>query len=93
MAGETESDDGDVIGNHGGEDMWIVKLNSTGEIDWQKCLGGSYYDYANSIKQTTDGGYIVAGKTVSDDGDIIDNHGYGDMWIVKLSSTGEINWQ
>ena len=93
MAGYTESDDGDVIGNHGNYDMWIVKLSSTGEIAWQKCLGGSNKDEAYSIQQTPDGGYIVASYTESGDGNIIGNDGYGDMWIVKLSSTGEINWQ
>ena len=93
VAGSTVSDDGDVSDYHGEEDMWIVKLDSTGKIEWQKCLGGSNYDYANSIKQTTDGGYIVAVSTVSDDGDVIGNHGSLDMWIVKLNKNGEIDWQ
>ena len=61
MAGKTRSDDGDVIGNHGGEDMWIVKLNKNGEIDWLKWLGGCDNDEAISIPQSTVGGYIVAG--------------------------------
>ena len=73
--------------------MWVVKLNSMGEIDWQKCLGGSNGDEAYSIQQTTDGGYIVAGYTEFYDDDVIANHGVSDIWIVKLSSTGEIDWQ
>jgi hypothetical protein len=39
-------------------------------IEWKKCLGGSNYDYANSIQQTTDSGYIIAGWSVSNDGDV-----------------------
>ena len=63
VAGFTGSNDGDVSGNHGNGDYWIVKLDATGNILWQRCLGGSDYDYATSIEQTTDGGYIVAGVT------------------------------
>jgi hypothetical protein len=92
IAGRSDSDDGDVSGNHGLADYWIVKLTSTGEIDWQKSLGGSGDDWAYSIQQTTDGGYIVAGWSWSNDGDISGNHGGVDYWIVKLTSTGDIDW-
>ena len=93
VAGSSNSIDGDVTGNHGGLDCWIVKLNSTGNIEWQKCLGGSSFDLANAIQQTADGGYIVAGKSVSKDGDAIGRTESGDFWIVKLNSTGNIEWQ
>ena len=93
LTGETSSNDGDVLGNHGGGDAWIVKLSSLGEIQWQKCLGGTWDDYLYSIQQTTDDGYILAGLTNSNDGDVLGNHGGGDAWIVKLSSLGEIQWQ
>jgi len=93
VSGYSASDDGDVIGNHGGLDYWIVKLNSFGEIEWQNSLGGSLDDYAYSIEQTGDGGYIVAGESASNDGDIIGNRGGIDYWIVKLDSSGSILWQ
>jgi hypothetical protein len=93
FAAETNSDDEDVSGYHGGTDCWIVKLNSAGDIEWQKSLGGSDWDEAYSIQQTTDGGYIFAGASSSDDGDVTGNHGTRDCWIVKLTSTGEIDWQ
>ena len=93
MAGYTESTNGDVTVNHGDKDAWIVKLSSTGELQWQKSLGGTYYDYAKNIQQTIDGGYIMAGYSYSKDGDILGNHGNDDAWIVKLSSTGELQWQ
>ena len=87
VAGFTNSDDGDVSGNHGGYfDAWVVKLNNSGDIEWQKCLGGTDYDYAYSIHQTSDGGFIVAGNTASNDGDVSGNHGgYYDAWVVKLN--------
>ncbi|MEO9004853.1 MAG: T9SS type A sorting domain-containing protein [Ginsengibacter sp.] len=93
VAGRSSSVDGDVTGNHGEGDYWIVKLNSTGNIEWQKSLGGSDYDYAFSIKQTTDGAYIVAGSSSSNDGDVSGSHGRDECWIVKLNSTGSIIWQ
>jgi hypothetical protein len=61
-------------------------------IQWQKCLGGTGSDYAQSILPTPDGGYIVAGYTNSNNGDITVNHGSRDAWVVKLgpelSTTG-----
>jgi hypothetical protein len=93
VAGRTNSNDGDVTGNHGNDDFWVVKLSATGEIQWQKSLGGSNDDWATSIQQTSDGGFIVAGSTDSNDGDVTGNHGNDDFWVAKLSSTGAIQWQ
>src|SRR5258705_5810663 len=67
-------------------------------IEWQKSLGGSGNDWAKSIQQTVDGGYIVSGWSQSNDGDVSGNHpdAYGltyDYWIVKLDSTGNLLWQ
>jgi hypothetical protein len=93
VAGWSSSNDGDVSGNHGGYDYWIVKLTKNGDIQWQKSLGGSDYDLANSIQQTTDSGYIVAGTSNSNDGDVSGNHGNIDYWIVKLKKNGDIQWQ
>lgn len=96
LAGSSTSNDGDVTGHHGNSssyDCWIVKLSSTGSIEWQKSLGGTDIDRAYSIHSATDGGYIMAGVSSSVDGDVTGNHGLQDYWIVKLSSTGIIQWQ
>lgn len=90
---ESRSANGDVIGNHGQFDYWILKLNASGSIQWQKSLGGSLGDGANSIQQTQDGGYILAGYSSSSDGDVTGNHGSTDYWVVKLNSLGNIQWQ
>lgn len=93
IAGSTESNNGDVTGHHGNNDYWVIKLNASGTLEWQKALGGSNNDIARSVRQTSDGGYIVAGTSSSSDGDISGNHGNGDYWIVKLTSTGNIQWE
>lgn len=95
VAGMSDSQNGDVTGNHGvSADYWVVKLDNSGIIQWQKSLGGTATDYAFSIKQTTDGGYIVAGSSNSNDGDVTGNHNGGnDYWVIKLDNIGAIQWQ
>ena len=93
MACNSKSNDNQVTGNHGNYDYWIVKINSSGNIQWQKSLGGSNSDEAYSAKQTTDGGYIVLGASISNNGDVTGNHGNYDYWLVKLNSSGNIQWQ
>ncbi len=96
VAGYTDSDSGDISVNKGSRDFWIVKLDGNGTLQWQKSYGGGSFDYANAIRQTTDGGYIVAGTTYSSDGDVSGNHSYGgytDCWIIKLNSAGNLEWQ
>ena len=93
VSGNTYSNDGNVSGNHGGQDIWVVKLNDVGNISWEKCLGGSAYDFGYPINQTTDGGYILTGWTNSTDGNVSGNHGGLDIWVVKLNEVGNISWQ
>jgi hypothetical protein len=92
VAGDTDSIDGDVKGNHGLSDMWIIKLNASGDMVWQKCIGGAELDFANSIQQTSDGGYIIAGWTNSLDGDMIGHDSSVVGCIVKLNASGDIEW-
>lgn len=93
FAGGSFSTDGDVEGNHGGRDAWLVKTDKFGEIEWKKCYGGTGSEAAFSIIQTSDGGYIFTGYSGSNDGDVSGNHGEYDLWIVKIDSTGTIQWQ
>lgn len=94
VAGTTESVNGNVTGNHGFGDYWVVKLDNKGNIQWQKALGGSMSEQASCVQVTADGGYIVAGNTDSNDGDVTGLHGGGfDAWIVKLDGGGKIVWQ
>ncbi|MBN2543414.1 hypothetical protein JXI42_11170, partial [bacterium] len=72
--------------------FWLIILTGVciaqPTIEWQKSLGGYFGDYAQAIQQTSDGGFIVAGRSYSTDGDITDHHGSNDScdyWIVKLS--------
>ena len=95
LAGGTESNDGDVTNNNnfGSLDVWILKINQAGEIEWDKTYGGSEIDVATSIEQTADLGFVVAAITNSSDGDISNNNGQFDHWILKLDSAGELEWE
>ena len=71
----------------GNLDYWVLKLSSEGIIEWQQTFGGSGDDWAYSVHQTSDGGYIVGGSS--------DSFGSGevDFWVLKLSSDGDVEWQ
>ncbi|WP_281323318.1 T9SS type A sorting domain-containing protein [Flavobacterium aestivum] len=81
--------------NHGDLDYWIWKMDEKGELDWQKSIGGSGFDLLQSIKNTTDGGFILAGTSSSSkDFQKKDScRGVTDFWVVKLNAKGEEQWQ
>src|SRR6478735_7462659 len=80
--------------SRGSSDYWIVKLDSTLNIQWDKTIGGTYQDQLYSIKQTSDGGYIAGGYSESNiSGEKTENaRGFYDYWIVKLDANGNIEW-
>ncbi|MBL7916578.1 MAG: T9SS type A sorting domain-containing protein [Bacteroidia bacterium] len=81
--------------SNGLSDFWVLKLDNTGNIQWQNGIGGAGGDQLTSIQQTTDGGYLLGGFSDSDiSGDKNeDSYGLLDYWIVKIDSTGSIQWQ
>ena len=96
VAGYTNSKSGDVSPQPNREywDLWIVKLDKCGIIQWEKSFGGTGYESARDVVQTDDGGYMVLGETNSTDGGVIT--GYGgtkDIWLLKLSANGTLQWQ
>ncbi|MHA2246979.1 MAG: hypothetical protein ACXADY_18695 [Candidatus Hodarchaeales archaeon] len=76
----------------GGEDVWLVKTDAHGLVLWNKTYGGTQLDFVESLIQTTDGGFALAGFTIN----WLDlaglGNGGGDMWIVKIDSSGNIQW-
>ena len=93
VVGHTFSTDKDVSENHGGSDAWLIKINESGELLWERTYGGSNFDTANSVKQTADGGFLIAGNSRSNDQDLEANAGENDMWVIKTDSNGNMTWQ
>ena len=79
----------------GADDFWILKLDSIGNIEWQRTLGGESLDRLYSVHQTSDLGFILGGYTSSDSsGDKTEDvAGFNDYWVMKLDSAGNIEWQ
>jgi len=86
------SDGGYVVAGYtysfgaGAADFYVVKLDSSGNVVWTKTIGGSFWDFAHSIIQSSDGSYVVAGWTESF------GEGNGDIYLVKLDSSGNVVW-
>jgi hypothetical protein len=88
------SDDGYIVAGNtksfgaGGSDVFLIKTDKNGDVEWTQTFGGSANDAANSAQQTHDGGYIVAGFTYSfsyGDGD-------PDIYLIKTDSAGTVEW-
>jgi len=88
VVGTSNSSDGDVSVNYGYQDYWVLKLDPYGNKKWEKSLGGSNSEVAQSVKQTLDGGYVIAGYKFVYEGGI---SGENDYWIVKLKAETENN--
>lgn len=93
FTGWSNSSDGDVGGNNGNYDFWIFKVDTLGNLLWETNLGGSLDDKSHQITETNDGGFIATGYTASSDGDVSNHNGEFDVWVVKLSSDGLLEWE
>jgi hypothetical protein len=95
IGGTTGSDDGDVAGgNHGPDDIWLIKTDNNGNLIWEKTFGGSDSDRLDALVKSNNSTCYFIGRSYSTDGDVQSgNQGYGDHWLVKLNIDGEIIWE
>ena len=94
VVGASASSDGDITGNHGKGDGWVLELDPVGSMIWQKSFGGTDGEHWKRIVPTVDHHFYLVGVSNSSDNDIWDDP-YPeslDFWIVKIDSTGEILW-
>jgi hypothetical protein len=71
---------------NGYTDVYLIKLNSDGSPQWMKNYGGTSFESANTVRQTTDGGYIIGGYTDSY------GAGSGDFYLIKTDTNGDTMW-
>jgi fimbrial isopeptide formation D2 family protein len=90
--GNTFSNDLDVSGNHGNWDVWVVKLDATGNVVWKKCMGGSNMETGANIISSEDHAYLITGHTESNNGDVTGANGFADAWLIKIDDAGNIIW-
>jgi hypothetical protein len=70
----------------GGRDIFLIKTDANGNVQWAKTYGGTGWDWAYSVQQTSDGGYIVAGETTSF------GAGWDDIFLIKTDANGNVQW-
>lgn len=95
LVGRSTSVDGDFTDHHGAaseEDLIVAKITIVGELIWSKSYGGSNDDGGFSITQDTIGNFIIAGNSESSAGDVPENKGSTDFWVLKIDSLGDIIW-
>ncbi len=78
---------GNTQGGTGTQDMWLTKVNADGSLNWSKSYGGPQIDECYDVIQTTDGGYILCGKSFS-----FSAFGDYDVYVVKVNSNGDVAW-
>lgn len=91
--GSSNSTNTKIANNKGSYDFKGVRVSKSGETIWEKNYGGTAADKAQSITQTKDGNYLIAGSTKSNDKDIVSNKGKSDAWIIKIDPYGKMLWQ
>lgn len=90
--GISASTDGDAENNLGETDFWVVKLNPNGDIIWKKNYGGSGLEDDGEILTTSDNGFVLIGSSSSSDGNFSNNNGDLDYAVIKINSSGEVQW-
>ena len=83
----------DISLNNGAADLWVIKITPGGTLLWEKTLGGSNFDVGSSISKTQDNEFLISGSSRSIDGNLTTNKGQNDAWIVKINSSGDLEWQ
>jgi len=90
ILGTTRSSDGHVTGAHGAQDLWVVSVSANGQLQWQQTLGGGEDSTPAGLIQLPDGGYLAAGTTTSQDGDIGRHVSVRTGYLATLSSSGNL---
>lgn len=93
IAGSSDSNDFNISNNKGTYDFWIIKISPVGNIIWEKSFGGSEIDEARAITNTKNGNFLIVGDTRSNNKDIAINNGAADIWIIKISTEGNLIWE
>jgi len=93
IVGTTLSNDHDCTGNHGGDDVYLVRLDYNGNIVWHNDIGGSGGDQGNYAATDGAGGVVIAGASNSPDGDRTHFPSYGcPVWALQVDSNNNILW-
>ena len=92
LGGSTLSDDGDIGVNNGGGDVLLIKINDEGEINWKRVIGGDSHEIITGIEKYEGGKFLIAGQTISANGELSSEYGGRDAFIGEINQEGSLNW-
>jgi hypothetical protein len=93
VVGNTFSTDGDISTDKGASDIWLIKVDDSGSLVWERSFGGSQFDAAQAVTPSKDGGFFLIGNSKSSDLDTNSNAGENDIWMIKTDAEGNLVWQ
>ncbi len=89
VIGSSDSTDSDITANNGTYDFWVVKMDASGNLLWERSFGGSQIDEGRAIVKTING-YLLVGDTRSTDNNVVNNNGGADIWTATIDEDGNI---
>lgn len=99
VLGYSKSIENNVVSNSSSQDFWMLKLDASGAVLWQKSIGFSGADYGTKLIETKDNGYLLTGvlDVTASEGQgnlksLAKKHAGGDFWAIKLDALGNIQW-
>ncbi|MGL4598834.1 MAG: hypothetical protein ACRCYO_15060, partial [Bacteroidia bacterium] len=93
IAGHSGSSDFDCDTSYGSHDFFIIKTDSAGQILWSNHFGGSDWDAAYCVVETSSNNFIIAGRTLSSNDDVSFSYGSWDIWVIQIDETGNLLWE
>lgn len=93
LTGFSDSSDTNISNNLGSYDYWIVKVDTNGNLVWEKSFGGSEIDEAYSITKTSNNQFLIVGNARSSDKNVTINNGSSDIWVITIDEAGNLIWE
>ncbi len=92
IAGRTLSSNTDVTFSHGSWDIWIIQIDATGNLIWEKTYGGSSFEGVWDMEEASPNAFLLAGYSASNNGDLGSGFGQTDAVVMKIDSLGNLSW-
>ena len=93
IVGDTRSEDEDISNTFGAADVWAITISEDGNIINQNSYGGENFDVSRSVISDSENGFLICGSSRSGTGQLTQNNGQNDIWVLKTNATGHLKWQ
>ena len=93
IVGDTRSEDEDISNTFGAADVWAITISEDGNLINQNSYGGENFDVSRSVISDSENGFLICGSSRSGTGQLTQNNGQNDIWVLKTNATGNLKWQ